>query len=123
MNQKIKTVLLNALTACEIAIVVCCTLLMVASVITVVSHAKCAHNPEPEIESYPAITIVCGIDPNSDLVFVRDANDEVWSFVGGEDWEINDLCAVEFNDMGTESIYDDEIESVRYIGHLDARNQ
>ena len=67
-------------------------------------------------ELYPATAVVIGFDAESDEVFAEDYNGNVWAFTGIEDWEVGDFAAFVMSDAGTESVYDDEIVSVRYAG-------
>ena len=72
---------------------------------------------ESEPEYYPAAAVVFEIDRESDTVFAEDYNGNVWAFCGAEDWICGDVVSFIMCDMGTPEIYDDEIESVRYVGH------
>lgn len=71
---------------------------------------------EPEPEYYPAAAVVFEIDRESDTVFAEDYNGNVWAFYGAEDWVCGDVVSLMMCDMGTQTIYDDEIVSVRYAG-------
>ncbi len=73
---------------------------------------------------YPACGIVTEVDRQNDIVAFEDFNGNIWTFYGTEDWQVEDIIAVIFDDMGTGSIYDDEIHRendklcIRYCGHI-----
>lgn len=54
-------------------------------------------------------TVVYEFVPAEDEVVVEDSQGNLYAFYGIEDWEINDRCVLLMDDMGTESIEDDEI--------------
>lgn len=54
------------------------------------------------------------LDEEHDIVTFVDCNGFLWCFYGVEDWNVGDWCAVIFDTMGTDTIFDDEIISVRY---------
>lgn len=62
---------------------------------------------------YPAAGTVT---VTGDTVYVTDSTGNVWSFEGAEDWQTGDRAAMLMDDNGTETIYDDEILQIRYIG-------
>ena len=51
-----------------------------------------------------------------DTVYVTDSTGNVWSFEGAEDWQTGDQAAMLMDDNGTETIYDDEVLQIRYVG-------
>lgn len=63
---------------------------------------------------YAMTTKVVDIDKESDIVTVKDSTGNLWEFYGVEDWEIGDCASMVMNNMGTDSIYDDEIISAQY---------
>lgn len=67
---------------------------------------------------YALTTVVSKIDTENDAVVCYDAAGNSWVFHGIEDWEVGDVCSMLMNDKGTAEIYDDEIVSVRYGGHV-----
>ena len=62
---------------------------------------------------YPAAGTVT---VTGDTVYVTDSTGNVWSFEGAEDWQTGDRAAMLMDDNGTETIYDDEILQIRYVG-------
>lgn len=64
---------------------------------------------------YANVGIITRLDEDENLIFVEDCLGFVWCFEGIEDWDIGDMVAMVFDDMGTELIFDDEIISMRYI--------
>ena len=68
---------------------------------------------------YTKAGIVSGFDFENDLVFVSEATGNEWSFYGIEDWMVGDIAIMTIFDIGSESIYDDEIIDVTYGGHID----
>lgn len=72
----------------------------------------------PKGERYPLIGRVFAIDTVHNVVFFVDGAGISWSFKGVEDWHNGDYVSCIMNDMGTESIYDDQIISIRYGGIL-----
>lgn len=63
---------------------------------------------------YPAAGTVSEI--RDDTVYVTDSTGNIWSFDGAEDWQTGDQATMLMDDNGTETIYDDEILQVRYVG-------
>lgn len=63
---------------------------------------------------YPITGKVVGMDYTADTVTVEQANGNLWSFTGCDDWQLNDTCNMIMNTSGTANIYDDHIVSVRY---------
>ena len=63
---------------------------------------------------YATTARVVELDRAADVVTVEDSNGELWAFDGCEDWQEGDCVSMVMHDMGTASIYDDEIVSVRY---------
>lgn len=65
--------------------------------------------------TYPGLLRITEVQ--DDVVVGVDANGFEWSFSEeGNDYMEDDLCAVVFDDCGTEIIFDDEIVSHRYVG-------
>lgn len=57
------------------------------------------------------------VEVTEDYVLCVDFNGDEWAFDNEEDdWLEGDLVSCVMCDMGTESIYDDEILSVKYTG-------
>lgn len=67
---------------------------------------------------YSTIGRVVGYDSISDTLYIKSDNN-LWEYDGIEDWMIDDYCSIVFCDNGTESISDDEIVYIRYIGYLE----
>lgn len=64
--------------------------------------------------TYALVGEIVEIDRSNDMVAVQDYNGNMWAFTGTEDWMVGDTCAMVMSDNGTDTIYDDTIESVRY---------
>ena len=56
------------------------------------------------------------IDRKGNEIFIRDLRDEIWSFDSDLAWEIGDEITVIFDTVNTDTIYDDKIISVDWIG-------
>lgn len=67
-------------------------------------------------EVYALICEVVEVDRTTDTVTAQDFNGNLWAFSGCDDWAEGDSCGMVMNTMGTTSIYDDEIENVKYGG-------
>lgn len=63
---------------------------------------------------YAKTAAVVEIDNN--VVICEDRNGEAWAFESAEGWTEGDMVSMIMDDMGTKTIYDDEIRSVRYCG-------
>lgn len=72
----------------------------------------------PEHGIYPQAMRVCEFIEETDEVICVDGNGNLWSYYGIEDYNINDLVAVIFDDNGTPEIYDDIIIDVRATGFV-----
>ena len=68
---------------------------------------------------YPLTVEIVELDRDSDIVTGVDGAGNFWEFYGVEDWETGDFASLLMNDNGTQSIYDDTIEIIRYAGHWD----
>lgn len=68
---------------------------------------------------YAKTTVVVEVNYDANEVHCVDFNGDEWVFVDCEDWAVGDYCSMIMNDMGTKTIYDDEIISCRYDGWLD----
>lgn len=65
----------------------------------------------------PANTaVVYDLDYTNNEIIVMDVDGNLWSIAEIEEWEIGDLMSIEFNDMGTEMVEDDEIVSFEWMG-------
>ena len=71
---------------------------------------------------YPQTFIVVSVDSYENLVTIKDFNGYTWQFWGAEDWIENDICSAIMDNRGTESIFDDEVVSVRYSGWIENPN-
>lgn len=69
---------------------------------------------ENETELYAKSGRVIEVDTEHDSVTFVDSVGFEWTFIGAEDWMVGDWCAVIFDTMGTDIIFDDEIVSIRY---------
>ena len=56
------------------------------------------------------------IDRKGNEIFIRDLRDEIWSFDSDLAWEIGDEMTVIFDTVNTDTIYDDKIVSVNWLG-------
>lgn len=75
-------------------------------------------NRQPNI--YPDTLIVDEIDRASDLVTCRTLSGQYYTFYGVEDWMVGDVAAAIMSDNGTtNTILDDIIITVRYVGYTD----
>lgn len=68
---------------------------------------------------YPNGGIIVDLIPEDDVVIFEDGAGLNWAFYGIEDYGIGDLVACIFWDAGTETIFDDEIINVQYIGYVE----
>lgn len=67
---------------------------------------------------YPSLLRITEVQDN--VVTGIDANGFTFRFVDVyEEWDVDDLCAVIFDDEGTTQIYDDTIKQVRYVGAIE----
>lgn len=66
---------------------------------------------------YPCTMTVTRVDYTTDVVTITTYGGDDFQFEGCEDWFVGDICSTIMFDNGTESIYDDEIVSVRYCGY------
>lgn len=67
---------------------------------------------------YPECGIVKEISNNE--ITVELFNGNLFSFYAEDgDWFVDDICSMIMYDNGTETIYDDEIVSVKYCGYID----
>jgi len=71
---------------------------------------------------YSATAIVDSLDTNNDVVTCVDYNGNIWTFYGVEDWQEGDIVSLLMNDMGTATIYDDEIVKTYYSGTVKGLN-
>lgn len=76
--------------------------------LTTTRPAKPAHN------YYARGAVVIDLDRENDVVVVEDCVGYTWEFTECEDWFIGDGCVMVMDDMGTETIFDDEIVNVHY---------
>lgn len=73
----------------------------------------------PSHETYPHCGVVCSVNYEEDTVACADPQGNIWEFYGCEDWACGDIVAMTMSDAGTpETIYDDEILSVKYCGYM-----
>lgn len=70
--------------------------------------------PTISIRYYAMTTVVVELDRMEDTVIVEDGNGNLWAFQHVEDWQVGDCACLVMDTMGTNSIYDDMIVSVRY---------
>lgn len=67
---------------------------------------------------YPGLLKVTEVQP--EYLTGVDGNGTLWDYdTDPEDWQVGDLAAVIFEDNGTESIYDDDIRQIRYVGYME----
>ncbi len=67
---------------------------------------------------YPKTFTVSAVDPDNDMVFLTDFNNNEWVIEGVEDWMEGDVASAVMSDNGTPVIYDDVILDIRYSGYL-----
>lgn len=89
--------------------IVCCVLVLIVCTVLLLT----AWNPREKTVLYPSGGIVEVID---DTVYITDSTGNVWSFYGSEDWQTGDYAAMIMDNNGTDTIYDDVILQVCYIG-------
>ena len=77
---------------------------------------KAEAHTEPRAQFYPLTAIVVEADREANIVTFKDGAGNLWAYEGCEDWEVGDYASLLMCDMGTETIYDDTIESIRYAG-------
>ncbi len=65
---------------------------------------------------YPTAGKVVEIDRETDTFTIETFSGQMWIYEGVEDWEVNDYCAMIMDSNDTESIYDDVISDIKYIG-------
>ena len=70
-------------------------------------------------ELYPTTVKIINVDVENDYVDAVDANDNIWSWYGVEDWEVDDLASLIMYDNQTPEIKDDIIVSAKYSGYVD----
>lgn len=63
---------------------------------------------------YPTDGIVTSVE--ADTVVVQDFNGNKWEFIGADDWQVGDICAMIMDSKGTDKIFDDEIVKTKYAG-------
>lgn len=70
-----------------------------------------------ECQVYPMSATVVDIYENYNCVEFEDKNGNTWLWDDIEDWEIGDNVAlIMYNNMTTDSIYDDVILTIKYEG-------
>lgn len=72
-----------------------------------------------EKTTYPDTGLVTCVDTETDTVTYVCQNGNEFQFYGTEDWMEGDLVSVIMENMGTDTVYDDEIVTVRYSGWFD----
>lgn len=70
-------------------------------------------------ETYPAVFVVHEIDYITDTMTLIDFNGWMWDVYGVEDFDIGDVVGAIMDGVGTEIIYDDEIQCIRCCGWLE----
>ena len=68
----------------------------------------------PYHKTYVKTAVVVEIDNN--VVICEDRNGEAWAFESVEGWAEGDMVSMIMDDMGTKTIYDDEIRFARHGG-------
>ncbi len=97
-----KSTILNAILYGLIAIMVTC---LVVAPFFMFSNIE--NNLHVRVERMQVIEVHDGV------YAVIDSNGEVWEFSSDRTYFVDEVVTVRFNTLGTESIYDDEIISVR----------
>lgn len=93
----------------NVLLVLCVVCAVAACVCKVVALVE-----QPKEQTYAMTCKVVATDREYDTLVLKDSTGNLWALEGCEDWQVNDCCAVVMNDKGTDSIYDDEIVSLRY---------
>lgn len=68
----------------------------------------------PKTSTYSELFRIISIDYTGDIVYVINANGQVFSFTGAEDWLEGDYLTAIMQDNGTDTVKDDSIVSVKY---------
>lgn len=95
------------ITAIVLTVILCTTAILVGFT------TRPAENEADHL--YPNTAIVDRLEDN-DIVVCVDCNENVWTFYGIEDWQEGDIVSLLMDDMGTATIYDDEIVKTYYSG-------
>jgi hypothetical protein len=95
------------ITAIVVTAIICATAILVGFA------APIGNNEADHL--YPKTAIVDRLEDN-DIVVCVDCNENVWTFYGVEDWQEGDIVSLLMDDMGTATIYDDEIVKTYYSG-------
>lgn len=67
---------------------------------------------------YPGLLRIVEVEDY--VITGEDANGFTWRFINAsEDWMVNDLCAVIYEDNDTPIIFDDIIKQTRYVGYVE----
>lgn len=93
----------------------------IASVVTLISLMMSAQG---EIyfnmdTLYPHTAVVSEVNYTENIVTVEDFNGNLWEFSETDDWSKGDIVSMIMDTKGTDSIYDDEIVSVKYSGYIE----
>lgn len=89
-------------------------LLIVVIVFIIISWCGIAYTQSNNI--YTTTFKVVEIDKNEDVIYLIDNTGNEWIWEDIEDWQVDDYAAATMNTNGTETIYDDIIVSLKYIG-------
>lgn len=73
----------------------------------------------PTVNIYARMGAVVELNTEEDYFTIEDTSGNLWMIDNVEDWEVGDLCALAMNNVGTPSIYDDEIISATYCGRVE----
>lgn len=84
-----------------------CTIIIVLGVCFICNDDNIVHQ-------YPMTAVVNEI--KDDSVYCVDYNGNIWVFEDSEDWQEDDIVSLLIDDMGTTTIYDDEIIALHYSG-------
>lgn len=82
------------------------------------THARSVEHPQnivrAELHIYEVAAVVEGVRAEDGLVLFVDWNGEGWFYeIESENFSVGQIVILEFDDMGTANIYDDEIVKVR----------
>ena len=75
-----------------------------------------------ESNLYAKTAVVIDVNPDENVVACEDHEGEVWEFYGTEDFKEGDILGLLMDDMGTETIFDDEIVEYNYNGTVKGFN-
>lgn len=70
-------------------------------------------------EIYPQAFVISEVNYEENTILLVDCNGEGWIWEGIEDYEVGDIIAAIMDDSKTETIYDDIIIMIQYVGYME----